>query len=345
MRSHKFKRYCSVCQTPVIAHSMCKQCLRDKAALEKRAAAATIAVQNYRDYTAARNAAIEKVNCDFYGSDFPEKLKELWSRLPTEPAAVSAEANKWLGVSHPDAMRISHEAMLLVRKKVIPTPPAKATVELSTPMFNTKLHYNQWLIITSPYKITPLKGDYWGRSGPETGVSKRSLTLIQSDKEAVLLSWTGSSVNIVLCFGFEDDHVVAKTIENKYFSPQKLKMLNCISTMTQWENAVKSLRPSRGTTLESVVMKITAWKGKVTTWFEITTSVPNPTAYLYFRAARKFKGERFSRLMDGYQKWSTQRPTITYVARCFNHTQVAKINRYSWDEMTAGMAPVVKAAK
>ena len=221
----------------------------------------------------------------------------------------------------------------------------KVCAELSTPMFSTKLHYDQWLIVTSPFKITPLKGDYWGRSGPETGVSKRSLTLIQSDKEAVLLSWTGSSVNIVLCFGFEDDHVVAKTIENKYFSPQKLKMLNCISTMTQWENAVKSLRPSRGTTLESVVMKITAWKGKVTTWFEITTSVPNPTAYLYFRAARKFKGERFSRLMDGYQKWSTQRPTITYVARCFNHTQVAKINRYSWDEMTAGMAPVVKAAK
>lgn len=114
MRSNKFKRSCSVCSIPVVAHSMCKQCLRDKAALEKRAAAATIAVQNYREYTAARNAAINKVNCDFYGSDFPEKLKELWSRLPTEPAAVSAEANKWLGVSHPDAMQISHKAMLLL---------------------------------------------------------------------------------------------------------------------------------------------------------------------------------------------------------------------------------------
>lgn len=306
--------------------------------------------RKYHDYAAARNAAINKVNCDFYGSDFPEKLKELWSRLPTEPAAVSAEAIKWLGVSHPDAMRISHEAMLLTRKEVIPTPlPAKATelnVELSTPMFNTKLHYNQWLIITSPYKITPLKGDYWGRSGPETGVSKRSLTLIQSNEGAVLLSWTGSSANVVLCFVFENDMVVAKTIKTRYFSPQKLKMLNCITTTTQWESAVKSLRPLRGTTLESVVMKVTAWKGKVTTWFEITTSVPNPTAYLYFRAARKHRKDgRFSKLMDGYQKWSTQRPTTAHIARCFNHTQVPGISRYSWDEMTVGMAPITKAAK
>jgi len=69
------------------------------------------------DYIAARNAAIEKVNCDFYGKDFPEKLKELWKRLPIEPAAVSAEAVEWLGVCHPDAMLIAHEAMLLIRKK------------------------------------------------------------------------------------------------------------------------------------------------------------------------------------------------------------------------------------
>ena len=126
MRTHIFKRYCSVCKTPVIAHSMCKQCLRDKKAFVKMHAKAMAAVQDYRNYTAARNAAIEKVNCDFYGCDFPEKLKELWSRLPTDPAAVSAEAVKWLGAAHPDAMLISHEAMLLMRKKVVPTPPPAA---------------------------------------------------------------------------------------------------------------------------------------------------------------------------------------------------------------------------
>lgn len=66
---------------------------------------------------AARNAAIQQVDIAYYGEDFPKKLKVLWDRLKSEPKTVADEANNWLGEWHPDAMRISHEAMLLVRKK------------------------------------------------------------------------------------------------------------------------------------------------------------------------------------------------------------------------------------
>ena len=69
------------------------------------------------DYMAARHEAIQQVDIAFYGKDFPKKLKELWDRLKSEPTTVADEAKSWLGEWHPDAMRISHEAMLLVRKK------------------------------------------------------------------------------------------------------------------------------------------------------------------------------------------------------------------------------------
>lgn len=69
------------------------------------------------NYMAARNAAIQKVDIDFYGENFPERLRNLWARLKSEPQIVSDEVNDWLGSWHPEAMKISHEAMLLVRKK------------------------------------------------------------------------------------------------------------------------------------------------------------------------------------------------------------------------------------
>ena len=72
---------------------------------------------NSSTYMAARNAAIQQVDIAYYGEDFPKKLKELWDKLKSEPKTVADEANSWLGKWHPDAMRISHEAMLLVRKK------------------------------------------------------------------------------------------------------------------------------------------------------------------------------------------------------------------------------------
>lgn len=69
-------------------------------------------------YMAARNAAIEQVDIAYYGEDFPEKLKGLWERLQSDPTTVADEANEWLGKWHPDAMKVTHEAVLLVRKKV-----------------------------------------------------------------------------------------------------------------------------------------------------------------------------------------------------------------------------------
>ena len=68
-------------------------------------------------YMAARNAAIQQVDIAFYGENFPERLRNLWARLKSEPEIVADEVNEWLGSWHPEAMRISHEAMLLVRKK------------------------------------------------------------------------------------------------------------------------------------------------------------------------------------------------------------------------------------
>lgn len=70
-----------------------------------------------KSYIAARNAAIQQVDIAFYGENFPERLRNLWARLKSEPEIVADEVNDWLGSWHPEAMRISHEAMLLVRKK------------------------------------------------------------------------------------------------------------------------------------------------------------------------------------------------------------------------------------
>ncbi len=67
-------------------------------------------------YLTARKAAIEKVNKEFYGQDFSEKLKKLWETLPKNPTETTILANDWLGQEHPDAMLIAHEAMLLTRK-------------------------------------------------------------------------------------------------------------------------------------------------------------------------------------------------------------------------------------
>ena len=69
------------------------------------------------NYMAARNAAIQQVDIAFYGENFPERLRNLWARLKSEPEIVADEANNWLGSWHPEAIKISHEAMLLVRKK------------------------------------------------------------------------------------------------------------------------------------------------------------------------------------------------------------------------------------
>lgn len=71
---------------------------------------------NSSTYMAARNAAIQQVDIAYYGEDFPKRLKGLWDRLKNEPTTVADESNRWLGAWHPDAIRISHEAMLLVRK-------------------------------------------------------------------------------------------------------------------------------------------------------------------------------------------------------------------------------------
>ena len=68
-------------------------------------------------YIAARYAAIQQVDITYYGQDFPERLRNLWTRLKSEPEIVADEVNDWLGSWHPEAMRISHEAMLLARKK------------------------------------------------------------------------------------------------------------------------------------------------------------------------------------------------------------------------------------
>ena len=68
-------------------------------------------------YIAARYAAIQQVDITYYGQDFPERLRNLWTRLESEPEIVADEANNWLGSWHPEAMRITHETMLLVRKK------------------------------------------------------------------------------------------------------------------------------------------------------------------------------------------------------------------------------------
>jgi hypothetical protein len=228
----------------------------------------------------------------------------------------------------------------------LPAPlPTPKTAELVTSMFSTKLHYDHWLTVTSPYRITVLKGDHAKKAENQAFVSKGSLTLIQSPIGAMLLSWTGSFATVVAKIKITAEIVTVIVTDKSYFSPQKLKMLNCVSTAAQWNKAVDSMRPTRGTILKSVVMKVTAWKGKANVWFEITTSTANPTAHLYFRAARKAKGERFSKLMDGYQKWSAQRPVTTTTARYFNHTQAPKVSRYSWDEMTDGMKPVFVAAK
>ncbi len=133
------------------------------------------------------------------------------------------------------------------------------------------------------------------------------------------------------------EKVTVNVTDETYFSPQKLKMLRCISTPNQWEKAVKALHPDKKNNLQSVVMKITAWKGKPNVWFEVTTSVPNPTAALYFRASRKAKGERFSKLLREYYRQSDQRTVTTHIIRRFNHTQVPRVSRYYWDEMTKGM--------
>lgn len=70
-------------------------------------------------YMDARNAAILQVDIAYYGEEFPERLRNLWDRLKSEPQLVAKEANDWLRSWHPEAMKISHEAMLLVRKKKI----------------------------------------------------------------------------------------------------------------------------------------------------------------------------------------------------------------------------------
>lgn len=143
-----------------------------------------------------------------------------------------------------------------------PPPPAPKTAELATSMFNTKLHYDHWLTVTSPYTITVLKGDHAKKAENQVLVSKNSLTLIQSPIGAVLLSWTGVFATVVAKVKITAKIATVIVTDKSYFSPQKLKMLNCVNTTAQWNKAVDSMRPTRGTILKSVVMKVTAWKGQ-----------------------------------------------------------------------------------
>jgi hypothetical protein len=48
----------------------------------------------------ARNAAILQVDIAYYGEEFPERLRNLWDRLKSEPQLVAKEAKDWLGSWH-----------------------------------------------------------------------------------------------------------------------------------------------------------------------------------------------------------------------------------------------------
>lgn len=69
-------------------------------------------------YKIAREAAIEKVNCEFFGENFPQRLASLYERFSIEPDKVAEEALEWLGQSHPDTMRLRHAALIEKRKKL-----------------------------------------------------------------------------------------------------------------------------------------------------------------------------------------------------------------------------------
>ena len=47
------------------------------------------------NYMAARNAAIQQVDIAFYGENFPERLRNLWARLKSEPEIVADYRDIW----------------------------------------------------------------------------------------------------------------------------------------------------------------------------------------------------------------------------------------------------------
>lgn len=217
---------------------------------------------------------------------------------------------------------------------------------MNTNLFTIHLTYDKWLAVKSSYNVKVIKGDTY-KGNNTTCVSSMSLVCIQSPDDAELLFWTGEDAAIVAKVVFKGDAAAVVETIDKYFSPQKLKMLNCIKTRQQWDAAIASIKPSSKVILQSVVMKITAWKGKLSVYFEATTNVANPIASLYFKAARKNVGDdkTFTRLLQKYQKHAPQRSTTTYNAMHFNHTQIPGVRKYEWDIMTKGMKSIVKATK
>lgn len=217
---------------------------------------------------------------------------------------------------------------------------------MNSNLFTIYLTYDKWLCVKSSYNVKVIKGDKY-KANNATCVSSMSLVCIQSSNAAELLFWTGEDAIVVAKVVFEGDAATIVETIDKYFSPQKLKMLNCIKTRQQFNIMLASLKPSSKVTLQSVVMKVTTWKGKLNVWFEATTNVANPIANLYFKAARKNVGdsESFTRLMQKYQKHAPQRSTTTYNAIHFNHTQIPGVRKYEWDMMTKGMKSIVKATK
>ena len=217
---------------------------------------------------------------------------------------------------------------------------------MKTNLFTIQPHYNKCIAVKSLHTITVCKGESHIQNNA-TYVSSMSLVCIQNSNDAELLFWTGDEAMIVAKAVFTGNAANVIVVIQKYFSPQKLKMLNCIKTRQQWDVAIASMKSYSKVHLHSVVMKITTWKGKLNVWFEVTTSVANPVAALYFKAARKniTDKKRFHHLINMMKYHAKKRPTMVHNASHFNHTQIPGISRHEWDLMTKGMKQILQAAK